>query len=193
MPYIDPKGRVYEYGEFFPSELSPFAYNETITQEYYPLTKEKAESQGYKWRDQEKKNYEITIVADDLPDRIEEASESITKETIGCAHNGVCNEQCTTAFRIITSEFEFLKKHNLPLPRLCPNCRHYQRILQRNPPRLWHRQCTCGGDTSENGVYTNQTAHLHGSDHCPNEFETSYAPERPEIVYCEACYQNEVV
>ncbi len=27
---------------------------------------------------------------------------------------------------------------------------------------------------------------------CPNEFETSYAPERPEIVYCEKCYQQEV-
>src|SRR3989344_2422305 len=35
MPYIDQKGRVYKYGEFFPPELSPFAYNETIAQEYF--------------------------------------------------------------------------------------------------------------------------------------------------------------
>jgi hypothetical protein len=34
-------GRIYKYGEFFPSELSPFAYNETTAQEYYPLTKKK--------------------------------------------------------------------------------------------------------------------------------------------------------
>ncbi len=27
---------------------------------------------------------------------------------------------------------------------------------------------------------------------CQNEFETSYAPDRPEIVYCERCYQQEV-
>jgi hypothetical protein len=27
---------------------------------------------------------------------------------------------------------------------------------------------------------------------CNNTFETSYAPERPEIVYCERCYQGEV-
>jgi hypothetical protein len=39
MPYIDSKGRVYKYGEFFPSELSPFAYNETIAQEYFSKTK----------------------------------------------------------------------------------------------------------------------------------------------------------
>ena len=27
---------------------------------------------------------------------------------------------------------------------------------------------------------------------CPSEFETSYAPDRLEIVYCEKCYQQEV-
>ncbi|HEY4527822.1 MAG TPA: hypothetical protein VJL09_02170 [Candidatus Paceibacterota bacterium] len=26
-----------------------------------------------------------------------------------------------------------------------------------------------------------------------NEFETTYAPERPEIIYCEQCYLREVV
>jgi len=28
---------------------------------------------------------------------------------------------------------------------------------------------------------------------CDVEFETTYAPDRPEIVYCEKCYQKEVV
>lgn len=41
--------------------------------------------------------------------------------------------------------------------------------------------------------YINTANHFHGDNHCPNEFETSYAPERPEIVYCEDCYQNEVI
>ena len=27
---------------------------------------------------------------------------------------------------------------------------------------------------------------------CKKEFETSYAPDRPEIVYCESCYNKEV-
>gem|GEM_PF-6545051 len=26
-----------EWGEFFPSSLSPFGYNETVAQEYYPM------------------------------------------------------------------------------------------------------------------------------------------------------------
>ena len=29
-----------EWGEFFPSSLSPFGYNETVAQEYFPLTRE---------------------------------------------------------------------------------------------------------------------------------------------------------
>lgn len=27
---------------------------------------------------------------------------------------------------------------------------------------------------------------------CQNEFETSYSPDRPEIIYCEKCYQQEI-
>ena len=46
MPYTDSKGKTYTYGEFFPAELSPFAYNESLAQEYYPLDKATAEEQG---------------------------------------------------------------------------------------------------------------------------------------------------
>jgi hypothetical protein len=41
--------------------------------------------------------------------------------------------------------------------------------------------------------YANTIAHFHGNEPCPNEFETSYAPERQEIVYCENCYNAEIV
>jgi hypothetical protein len=194
MPYIDKKGRVYKYGEFFPPELSPFAYNETIAQEYFPLSKAEAESKGYSWKDPEERNYKIQIPNDKLPDNIKDVKDDIVGKVIECAHQGRCNEQCTTAFKIIEPELQFYKRMNLPLPRLCPNCRHYQRLKQRNPLKLWHRKCQCGGEKSENGVYKNTTNHPHhGPNHCPNEFETSYVPDRPEIVYCEQCYNNEVV
>ncbi len=49
------------------------------------------------------------------------------------------------------------------------------------------------GEESLDGVYMNTGEHHHGKGRCPNEFETSYAPDRPEIVYCESCYQSEVV
>ena len=180
IPYIDNKKRVYAYGEFFPEEFSPFAYNETVAQENYPLTKGQALDMGYSWKDSEKRNYQISVKSQDLPDHIRDAKDDILNHIIGCEHEGKCNEQCTEAFRIISQELDFYRKQNFPLPRLCPNCRHHQRQKQRNPLKLWHRACMC---ELEN----------HGHDgKCPNEFETSYSPERLEIIYCESCYNKEV-
>ncbi|HEY4474534.1 MAG TPA: hypothetical protein VJC06_01260 [Candidatus Paceibacterota bacterium] len=193
MPYVDAKGRVYKYGEFFPSELSPYAYNETSAyQEFWPLTKQEALEKGFTWREPEKRDYATTIASADLPDSIADAQDSITKEVIGCQHEGTCNHQCATAFKILALELEFYKKHNIPLPLLCPNCRHAERLTHRNPPKLWQRHCSCIGEASDDGIYKNQTKHFHDVEECPNEFETSYAPDRPEIVYCEGCYNSEV-
>jgi len=193
MPYIDMQKISYTFGEFFPTELSPFAYNETIAQEYYPLTKEEAIGKGYGWRDPDEKNYTVTKEPEELPDNIKDVADSILKETIRCFHKNKCNEQCNTAFKVIPQELEFYRKMSIPLPRTCPNCRHYQRLRQRTAIRLWHRSCQCFGLKSNNGIYRNQLEHFHKSASCPNEFETSYAPDRPEIVYCEQCYQTEVV
>jgi len=181
VPYLDNKGRVYKHGEFLPSEVSPFCYNESLAQEYFPLTKQEASDQGYRWRDEEERKYTIDIRNEDIPDDINEVNEEITGRVIECEHKGECNEQCTEAFKIVPQELQFYKKMNLPLPHLCPNCRHYERLAQRNPMKLWHRQCMC------------EKNHSHHSGKCPNEFETSYAPGRTEIVYCEQCYQSEVI
>jgi len=192
LPYTDSQGRVYKYGEFFPSELSPFAYNETIAQEYFPLTKEQALKQGYRWYDKPKPEYTPTLQAQDIPDNITDIDDSILKEVIACANEPNHTCQGSGVFRLIPPEYEFYQKHHLPIPRLCPDCRHQERIKQRNPMKLWHRQCMCAGRQSDNRVYQNQAEHFHKSKPCPNEFETTYAPDRPEIVYCETCYQKEV-
>lgn len=180
MPYVDKLGRKYGYGEFFPVELSPFYYNETIANEYYPLNKEKAKSYGFKWKEKEERDYKIEIKTEELPDHIRDVPGDIVGKVIECAHKGDCNEQCTEAFKIISEELQFYKKANLALPRLCPNCRHFERLKKRNPLKLWHRTCMCEKDGHEH------------SGKCAVEFETSYAPERPEVIYCEKCYQKEV-
>ena len=181
MPYVDIRGIKYKYGEFFPSELSPFAYNESIAQEYFPLTKEEAQKRNYIWKELEERNYKITLKIKDIPDHIKDVKDDITNQVIECEHNGKCMEQCTEAFKIVPEEIKFYKRMNLPLPRLCPNCRHYQRLKLRNPLKLWDRQCMC-----------EQENHFHGKDKCEVEFKTTYAPNRPEIIYCEKCYQQEV-
>lgn len=172
MPYIDKKERIYKYGEFFPVEISPYPYNDSVAQDYMPLTKEQVEAQGYFWGETQSRNYKITKRAVDLPDKISDVPDSIIQETIECMHQGTCQDGCSTAFRITPDELKFYKNLNIPLPRLCFSCRHKERLKQRNPMKLWHRKCMKPG--------------------CTNEFETSYAPDRPEIVYCEQCYQQEV-
>jgi hypothetical protein len=42
------------------------------------------------------------------------------------------------------------------------------------------------------GSPSTTTNHFHGTEKCEVEFETSYTPDRPEIVYCEKCYQQEI-
>ena len=191
-PFTSANGIVYRYGEFFPPEFSPYAYNQTAAQEVFPLTKEDATKQGFAWYEEPVRNYSVTIAPKDLPDNIKDVQETILKDVIGCAHEGKCAEQCTVAFRIIDTELAYYRQMNLPLPTLCPNCRHFARIKQRNPVRLWSRKCQCAGATSQNGIYQNTGSHSHGTESCGEEFETSYSPERKEIVYCEKCYNGEV-
>jgi len=169
------------FGEFFPTELSPFAYNETIAQEYFPLTKEEVLNKNYRWRDPDIKQYVITKKPEELPDDVNNVTDDILNETIGCLHGGACTEQCATAFRIVPQELQFYRNYNLPIPRLCPNCRHYHRLRQRNPFKLWKRPCACAN-----------AAHAHGAT-CTKEPETTYSPESLAIVYCDECYNAEVV
>jgi hypothetical protein len=170
IPYVDKKGRVYKYGEFFPTELSPFAYNETIAEEYYSKTKQEILDAGYRWREPDTKQYKITMQPADLPDHIKDVKDDILNQVIACDHAGRCNHQCMGAFKIIPSELAFYRAMNLALPRLCSNCRHYARLAQRTPFKLWDRQCA----------------------KCGKDIKTSYSPDRPEIIYCETCYNAEV-
>ena len=152
------------YGEFFPMSMSPLAYNESIAIDYFPKTKEQAEAEGYGWREPSERNFQFTISNSQLPDNIKDVPDTITKEIIDCA-------TCKRAYRILDRELEFYKRFELPLPRLCHNCRYTARIAWRNPMKFWKRNCA----------------------KCENEFETNYSPDRPEILYCESCYQQEVM
>jgi hypothetical protein len=181
VPYIDKRGVVYQYGEFFPSELSTFCYNETQAQDYFPMDKEYALKMGYRWREKEKNEYQITIKSKDLPNSLNDVTDSITKEIIKCSNADKSSNYCRGAYKITIDELNLYRKLGVPLPRLCFLCRHENRLKMRNPMKLWHRSCMC-----------DKKNHLNHKEKCEVEFETSYAPDRPEIVYCEKCYQQEV-
>jgi hypothetical protein len=174
IPYVDKKGRTYRYGEYFPVEISPFGYNETVAQDYFPLSKKEILENKYNFIEKEKPEYLATVAAENLPKHIKDTDESILNQIIEC-------ESCKRPYKIIPNELIFLKRFNLPLLRKCFECRHQERFKKVNPPKLWHRKCMC-----------DKGSHFHGANKCEVEFETSYAPDRPEIVYCEKCYQQEV-
>jgi len=175
IPYVDAQGISYAYGEFYPSELSPFGYNETIAQERYPLSNEEANKKGWQWVDSMQRTVgQETLQPEQIPDSIQDVSDNILKEILRCFG-------CARNYRIVEAELGFYKRMGIPIPRKCFYCRHGERNAKRNPYKLWHRSCMC-----------DKAGHDHDGK-CPNEFETSYAPNRPEIVYCESCYQKEVI
>jgi hypothetical protein len=164
---VGPTQQAYQeksYGEFFPIKLSPFGYNDTLANWYFPLSREEALKKGYKWNDYVSPKIGIkTFSGKDLPQKIEQVGESICTEIIEC-------ENDKKLFRIIPQELAFYRKHKLPLPHFCPDCRHEKRKRQMNPRKLWERKCA----------------------KCNSEIETTYAPNAPEIVYCEKCYLSSI-
>jgi len=168
VPYVDKQGLKYYFGEFPPVEFSDFAYNETIANYHFPLSREEVLARGYKWRDIEKKNYETTIKPENLPDTISEVNDSILKEVIECEDKD--NPESTGAFRITQNELNFYRKMDLPLPRACFNIRYWRRMNKRPRLKLIKRNCS----------------------KCSVEVDTVYSEEYAPILCCEKCYQQEV-
>ena len=151
-----------EWGQFFPAWVSPFAYNETIANDYFPLTKKEAEAKGFIWYDSSSENKYMGPNVE-IPTNIQQADPRICNQIFTCEETG-------KPYKIIPKEFDLYKRLNLPLPRKAPRQRHLDRIQKRNPMQLWPRTCS----------------------KCSASITTSYAPDRPEKVYCEECYTNEI-
>ena len=98
-----------------------------------------------------------------LPDHIKDITDDILKAVLKCV-------DCGKNYQIIQKDLIFLRRFNLPIPNHCPLCRDRARIKQLNPMQTYERKC----------------------DKCDIVILTSYAPDRPEIVYCEDCYKQEV-
>ncbi|MDD5103357.1 MAG: hypothetical protein PHX93_03070 [Candidatus Peribacteraceae bacterium] len=154
-----------EWGEFFPIALSPFAYNETIAQEYFPHSKQEVLERGWQWKDRKEELPKVTklIPAAQLPDSISDIPDDILNWAIQC-------EATKRPFKIVKQELEFYRNMHLPIPRLHPDERHKRRMALRNPRTLFLRTCM----------------------KCQKSIETMYPPERPETIYCEECYLKEV-
>ncbi len=193
-----------EWGKFFPMKLSPFAYNETIAQDWFPMSKEEAANKGWRWNEYQEPIQKVekiipaALLPDDLkkipddvlnwaiegsgelsgPERSRSQSE-MRSEGLRGENNEVIfakesespiGEVTKRPFKIIPQELEFYRNKNLPIPRKSPPQRHLDRQRRLNPRKLFTRAC----------------------GKCQKEIQTTFSPERPEIVYCECCYLESV-
>lgn len=161
-PYIDKLGRKFLYGEFFPPEMSKFAYNKSNAIKFFPKTKEDAIKEGYFWDDSEKPKIICTIKSANLPDTILTTTEKILEEIVECL-------SCEQAYKITKGELDLLQNMNLPLPHECPKCREEKRFAKLVKPKMYNRNCM----------------------KCSVDIYTPYAPIDTKIVYCVKCYQQE--
>jgi hypothetical protein len=164
MPYTDRSGHQYQYGEFFPPEMSPFAYNETLAQNFFPKTDRTAREAGYAWRTIDRAAQKTTMTVDEIPDHIKDATDDILKEVIKCP-------TCPRGFRIIKMELDLLRRMNVPLPRRCPMCRIEEKL------NLWVK---------------NQGRIPRTCPKCSIVFESKYAESEALNVLCKKCYNAEV-
>lgn len=72
-------------------------------------------------------------------------------------------------YSITPQEIRFHQQYKIPLPQITP-AERVQKFVDQNPRKLWQRQC----------------------DKCQKEIQTTYSPDRPEMVYCEECYLTTV-
>ncbi|MFH1012237.1 MAG: hypothetical protein V1760_00605, partial [Candidatus Peregrinibacteria bacterium] len=125
---------------------------------------EEALARGWKWCDYESKvEADRTIPASRLPHDIKDIPDDILNWAILCEVTG-------KPFKIIAQELKFYREHQLPLPRRHPDQRHWDRLALKEPYQLFDRSCA----------------------KCGREIQTTYSPDRPEQVYCEACYLKAV-
>lgn len=159
-------GQAGEWGEFFPTTFSPFGYNKTPAAMYYPLEKKEVLRRGWKWDDTPDVPLSVSKIIDasQLPDAITDIPDDILNWAVECEVTG-------KPFKITPQELRFYREQNLPIPRRSPDQRHLDRFAQRNPRKFWNREC----------------------DQCKKKIQSTYAPDRPEKVYCEECYKAAIV
>lgn len=136
-----------EWGEFWPPYSCPFAYNETMAQEYFPLSKKEALSLGYCWKDKVEPHSEKGSLA--VPDNIDVCDDSFTKERFACSN-------CSKAYKVVSAELNFYRKMKIPPPVMCHDCRHAARMSLRPPRTLLLRECSGCGEKLMTSYLPNQ-------------------------------------
>lgn len=180
------------WGEFFHPSLSLFGYNETMANEYYPISnisplcegegvggednQQNMKRFGYRRSDYSSDpkipEWVTTLQWDQLASDIATVSDDICKRIILC-------ETSHRPFMIQRAELGFYRKHSIPLPRKHPDMRYEERMKIRPGRTLFLRTCdSCKDEVLS--VYPNRNTNAGDG-----------ASER-SLLYCEKCHKQEV-
>lgn len=151
-----------DWGEYFPYNLAPCAYNETVAQEYFPLNQEQILNINAYFKEIQFES--INVEAAYAPaENINDISDDICQKTLRCEITG-------RSFKILPAELTFYRKMGLPIPRRHPDQRHYDRLEKHNAYKLHPHQCS----------------------NCGTKVESALTPNFPGKIYCEKCYLQAV-
>ncbi len=153
-----------EWGKFFPLSAAYAGYNYSLAQIMFPETKEGALKFGAKWEEPKNPEY-VGVRSEDLPDKIDNVKDDITKQRIICPETKL-------SYNIAPSELQFYREHEIPLPR-----QHFDwRTLNRFHPLTLMMEPQKG-----KCVY------------CQKEIEHYYSPKLTfQKISCVECYQAEI-
>jgi hypothetical protein len=160
----------WERWEFFHPSLSPFGYNESIAQDYYPLDQQQAQIYWY-----HRSSYSSDPVIPAWAQTIErknytnEQRASLGQDPEIINKILVC-EVSWRPYKIQKAELEFYRTHHLPLPSNHSDIRHEERMKLKPNKELFLRNC----------------------HNCYQEIISVYPQDYDGKVYCESCYQKEV-
>ncbi len=121
-----------KWGEFFPENIYPFAFNESVANEFTPLEKEKIKEFGWRYKDEEEKKGKTR--ENDIPDNIEDTTDEICNKILFCDITG-------KPFKVLPKELNFYKKLKIPLPRNCPDQRIKDRVDMSSFMKSFERNC----------------------------------------------------
>ena len=110
-----------EWGEFFPAQKSAMAYNHSVAQRYFPLSRQDAQARGFLWLDgssaAEQGPGEAVEIPDVLPDQVQSLK--------------VASSISQRPFLITAQEMDKYQRIEVPLPR-----EHYEERIERRAKLL---------------------------------------------------------
>ncbi len=157
-----------EYGEFFPLATSAAAYQDSSASADFPLSEEEVARRGWHVKEREEGGSDLSkmtiLTSEQVPDNISDVTDEILKTPIMCERTG-------KPFRITPFELGFYRTMRLPIPTVHPLERIKDLFKFRRPFRLFRYPCS----------------------KCGKDMNTSFDPALKYKVYCEQCYNTEVV